>query len=92
MRARMTNAAEIERERAIDISCERSSSLSTSSAFGRPIGVLTSPVPSTPTCYANIDQLTMERETSVCIAFQILPSTPSHDWPITSIVRSALGG
>lgn len=43
--ARVTSAAEIERERAIEVSCERSSSLSTSSAFGRPMGMLVSPVP-----------------------------------------------
>ncbi|MCA8243099.1 hypothetical protein, partial [Burkholderia sp. AU32262] len=56
---------EIERERAIDISCERSSSLSTSSAFGRPIAMLTSPVPLTSTCYVKIDQLTTEQDTRV---------------------------
>jgi len=39
MRARATNAAEIDRERDIEVSCERSSSLNTSSAFGRPIGM-----------------------------------------------------
>ncbi|MEM5406143.1 isochorismatase family cysteine hydrolase, partial [Paraburkholderia unamae] len=42
----------------------RSSSLSTSSAFGRPMAMLMSPVPLTSTCYANIDQLTTERDTS----------------------------
>jgi hypothetical protein len=36
MRARVTGAAEIERERAIEVGCERSSSLSTSSGFDRP--------------------------------------------------------
>jgi hypothetical protein len=64
MRARVTNAAEIERERAIDINCERSSSLNMSFAFGRPIAMVMSPVSSTSTCYANIDQLTTERDTS----------------------------
>jgi hypothetical protein len=55
MRARVTSAAEIERERAIEVSCERSSSLNTSSAFGRPMGMLVSPVPSIQACYVNID-------------------------------------
>lgn len=45
MRARVTNAAEIDRERVIDISCERSSSFSTRSTLGRPIAMLMSPVP-----------------------------------------------
>ncbi|WP_208458940.1 hypothetical protein, partial [Burkholderia sp. BCC0398] len=37
---------------------------STSSAFGRPIAMLTSPVPLTSTCYVNIDRLTTEQDTS----------------------------
>ncbi len=49
---------------AIDISCERSSSLSTSSACGRPIGMLTFPISLTPTRQANMDWLTTERNTS----------------------------
>jgi hypothetical protein len=45
MRARATNAAEIERERAIDCSCACSACVNTSSAFDRPIGIAVSPVP-----------------------------------------------
>jgi len=44
MRALATNAAGIERERTIDCSCSRSACASTSSAFGRPIGIAVSPV------------------------------------------------
>ena len=55
MRTRLTSASEIERERAIELSCERSSSLNTSSAFGRPMSMLVSPVPFIPACYVNID-------------------------------------
>jgi hypothetical protein len=40
MRARVTSAAEIERERTIEVSCARSSLLNTSSAFGRPMCML----------------------------------------------------
>src|ERR1700722_16483027 len=47
--------SQIERERAIAFSCERSSSLNNSSAFGRPMGMLVSPVPLIPACYVNID-------------------------------------
>jgi hypothetical protein len=43
--------AEIERERAIDISCERSSSFNTSFASGRPIDTLMSSVPPMSTCH-----------------------------------------
>ena len=37
-RVRVTNAAEIERERAFEVSCERASSLNISCAFGHPHG------------------------------------------------------
>ena len=36
-----------------------------SSTFGRPIGMLVSPVPLIPTSYANIDQLTTEQDTDM---------------------------
>jgi hypothetical protein len=60
IRARVTIAAGIERERAIEVNCDRSSSLNTNSAFGRPIDVLVSPAPLIPTSYVNIGQLTTE--------------------------------
>ncbi|MEM5389664.1 hypothetical protein VSR68_39880, partial [Paraburkholderia phymatum] len=41
-----------------------SSSVSTSSAFGRPITMLISPVPLISASYVNIGQLTTERDTS----------------------------
>lgn len=48
MRARRASAAGIERERAIDVNCACSDSLSIRSAFGRPIGMAVSPVPKIP--------------------------------------------
>ena len=48
MRARDTNAAGSERERAIVESCACSASLSTSSAIGRPIGMAVSPITKIP--------------------------------------------
>jgi hypothetical protein len=45
MLARRTSAAGSERDRAIDCNCACSSSLSASSAFGRPIAIEASPSP-----------------------------------------------
>jgi hypothetical protein len=53
MRARI--AAEIEREHAIEVSCERPSSLKNSSGFGHPMDMLASPFLSIPACYVKID-------------------------------------
>src|SRR5258708_35666232 len=64
MRARVTSAAGIERERAIEASCDCSASLNVNSTFGRPIGMLVSLVSLIPTSYANIVQLTTEQHTS----------------------------
>jgi hypothetical protein len=62
MCTRVTSAAGIERERAIEASCNCSASLTVNSTFGRPIGMLVSLVPSIPTSYANIVPLTTEHK------------------------------
>src|SRR5580692_6738642 len=73
MRARVTSAAGIERERVIEASCDCSASLNINSTFGRPIGMLVSPVPLIPTSYANIVQLTTEQDTSCLRSFDYRP-------------------
>ncbi|SAL64238.1 hypothetical protein AWB69_07227 [Caballeronia udeis] len=42
---------------AIEVNCDRSSTLNTNSAFGCPIDMLVPPVPLIPASYANIGQL-----------------------------------
>ena len=64
MRARITLASGIERERAIDVNCERLSSLNTSLAFGRSMGMLVFPVPFStrmPRAYRLVNQGTLAR-------------------------------
>ncbi|MGF6915845.1 hypothetical protein [Paraburkholderia sp. 40] len=62
--AQLLELAEIERELAIEVSCERSSLLNTSCAFDRPNDMTASPVPVMPSCYAHVAELTMGRNTS----------------------------
>lgn len=63
MRAHEASTAVIERERAIEMSCARSPSLGHRNAFGRPIAMLTFPVPLASRDDVNTGLLRAERDT-----------------------------